>query len=92
MGDYVTKKRKAAAENHLELFGSEKDAEQKAATTGFVENFCLYQTVKAAGCKSPPNSVLALKDQPTQKELPKTRRKVTYKVPRKRSVEKKNAH
>lgn len=92
MGDYVTKKRKIAAENHLELFGSSTNVEQKTATNGTTENFCLYQTADTPEFESQSNVVTALRDKPTKRKFLKHPQKIVYRTPRKHLAAKKNAH
>jgi len=91
MGDYVTKKRKPMAENHLELFGGNTDVEQKPATNGVAENFCLYQTTNTPEIRSQSEVLVALRDKPAEREFPKHPQKVVYKIPRKHSARNKNA-
>ncbi|HTX20861.1 MAG TPA: site-specific DNA-methyltransferase [Candidatus Aquilonibacter sp.] len=92
MGDYVTKKRKTVAENHLELFGSNTNTnvEQETTTNGIAENFCLYRTANTLEFESQPN-VVALRDKPAKWKLPQHPQKIVYRIPRKRSSGKKNA-
>lgn len=90
MGDYVTKKRAPAAELHLELFGSNTEFEQKAATNGATEIFCLYRITDESDFISQSNVILTLKDQPAAHEIQKHLQKVVYKAARKHSLRKKN--
>ncbi len=91
MGDFVTKKRTPAVDNHLELFSSRAEVEQKKATNGTAEDFCLYRTADAPGFESQPDNVFALKDKPTKRKFSKQPKEVVYKISRKRSARKKNA-
>jgi adenine-specific DNA-methyltransferase len=88
MGDYVTKKRATATQDHLELFARNTNVEAKA-TTGFAENFCLYQTVNTPDLESQSNVVVALRDEPTKRRFPKQPQRINYRVSRKQSPGKK---
>jgi adenine-specific DNA-methyltransferase len=90
MGDYVTKAKKPIAANHLELFGSNTEVEEKAAMKGNAENFCLYQTANTLEPTPQPGLALVLKDKPEKREFPSHPQKVVYKIPRKRSSSDKN--
>ncbi len=83
MGDYVTKTRMPSAENHLELFGSGADVEQKTETNGSAEDFSLYCT-ESAELELERDDVFALKDKPTKRKPLKPVQKVVYKISRKR--------
>ena len=91
MGDFVTKKRMAAADNHLELFGSRTEVEQESETSGTAEDFYLYRAADMVGFESQPENVLALKDKPAKRKFQKQLKKVVYKISQTHSAKKKNA-
>jgi hypothetical protein len=76
----------------LELFDASTDVELKTATNGTAENFCLYRSAETPECKPQSNVVTLLRDKPTKREFPKHPQKIVYRVPRKHSARKKNAH
>ena len=92
MGDFVTKKRTLAVDNHLELFSNKTDVEHKATVNGTADDFCLYRTTDAMEFEPQPDNVFALRDKPTKRKLPKELKKVIYKISRKRSVGGKKVH
>jgi len=83
MGDYVTKIRKPIAENDLELFTRSAHVEEKPATSGITENFCLYQAENMAEFRSDSATVVELRDKPSKREFPKDPQTIVYKIPRK---------
>jgi adenine-specific DNA-methyltransferase len=91
MGDYVTKKRKPIAENHLDLFESNTAVEEPQETGGSTETFCLYQTANTPEFRSQSDIFIHLKDKPAIRELLKHPKKTVYKIPRRRSPNSKNA-
>ena len=91
MGDYVTKKRKPTADNHLELFSSKSDVEEKAATNGTAEDFCLYRT-GSEELELERENVLVLKDKAAKRKLPRKVKNVVYKISRKHSADRKKVH
>lgn len=92
MGDFVTKKRTPPVDNHLELFSSNTDVDQKATTKGTADDFCLYHTTGVMEFESQPDNIFDLRDKPTNRKLPKQLKKVVYKIPRKRSAGGKKIH
>jgi adenine-specific DNA-methyltransferase len=91
MGDYVTKKRTPTAENPLELFSTHPYVDEKPATSGTVEDFCLYRT-ESAELKMDRDDGFALKDKPAKPKRPKLLEKVGYKISRKSLTRKQNAN
>src|SRR5205085_4122507 len=83
MGDFGAKKRTPAVDNHLELFSSRTEVEQKRVTNGTAEDFCLYRAADAMGFESHPDNVFALKDKPTKRKFAKQLKEVVYKISRK---------
>ncbi len=89
MGDFVTKKRTPAADNHLELFSGVVEVEQRKATNGTADDFCLYRTADAMEFEPQPDNIFALRDKPAKRKVSKQLNKVVYKISRKRSAQKK---
>lgn len=87
MGDYVTKKRTPSVENHLELFSGTPEVEEKLATNGRVEDFCLY-CANSVELNAECDDVSALKDKSAKCKQPKRVQKVVYKISRKHSSHK----
>jgi len=87
MGDYVTKKRIRSEENHLELFSAKPEIEEKSATSGSVEDFCLY-CADSVELNAACGNILALEDNPEKRKQPKRVQDVVYKISRKHSSRK----
>jgi adenine-specific DNA-methyltransferase len=85
MGDYVTKKRNAMAENHFDLFGSNIEVEDKPAVNGMADSFCLYQTANTPEIRPESGVADVLRDKPAKLAFPKQSQKTDYKIPRKHS-------